>query len=71
MTTVDTEKHFENWVENYFDSLMTEFKMSEVEVDEYRDNISDEKLKGEYNKQTGSIQLPPSPNKASQIYPPS
>ena len=61
MTTVDTEKHFENWVENYFDSLMTEFKMSEVEVDEYRDNISDEKLKV----------LPPSPNKASQIYPPS
>lgn len=59
MTTVDTEKHFENWVENYFDSLMTEFKMSEVEVDEYRDNISDEKLKEAftiiYHQQTGSI----------------
>ena len=55
MTTVDTEKHFENWVENYFDSLMTEFKMSEVEVDDYRDNLSDEKLREIYIEKTGSI----------------
>ena len=52
---VDTEKHFENWVENYFDSLMTEFGMSEVEVDAYRDGLSDEKLNEIYIEKTGSI----------------
>ena len=51
----DTQGHYENWYEGYLDSLHSESKMSEAEIDEYLDNVSDEQLKELYTQQTQTI----------------
>tara|TARA_B100001964_G_C13856491_1_gene432510 strand:+ start:311 stop:478 length:168 start_codon:yes stop_codon:yes gene_type:complete len=55
MTTVDTEKHFENWYEGYVENLYEESKMHEHEVEFYLWNLTSEKLKEIYIEETGSI----------------